>query len=218
MAGTNLKQYIVTLCGVLFISCYAFAHPLPGTKVSLKLDGTHIIGKAVLPLGELESAIKQRINPEHIDTAFMKVYFQKHVHVQSENQNWKVDVFSFSTFNEDDSNYGGHHGVIPFLVVNFKLEPSKEIPIEAFTFNYDAVIYEVMTHDIDVYQVFDNQADSLMLGEITLDVSSETFKPLVIQMQSVEPAVKSSSLFAGLGLMLSLVVIFVLYKSIRGMF
>lgn len=122
---------------------------------------------------------------DNLDETFLKDYFQQHIQANSQTQTWQVTVTSFASFKEDDSVHGGHHGVIPFLIVNFELQPGEGNIFEPFIFNYDAIIHEVVTHDIDIYQIVstDKGTNKAKLGRITLDIKTETFTPVEIQLQ-----------------------------------
>ncbi|UZR98529.1 hypothetical protein [Chondrinema litorale] len=184
MEETKLKLLILLNC-LLLVGSLVFAHPLPSTKVHLQINGKRIIGTAIMPTNELDLATKRKIDLDNLNDEFLINYFKKHIQINSQSQTWEVIIKSFESFEENDQAHGGHHGIIPFLLVHFEIQPSNGNVLEPFIFNFDVITHEVVTHDVDVFQLFNNRNKTKenKLGRITLDIKKETFNQLEIQLQ-----------------------------------
>lgn len=130
-------------------------------KISIK-------GQAIVPSQLVASALKKTnatseknapITKEY--ESQLKTYFSKHIYVtevglsqptQQSSKLWQVDIDHIYHLSSDDSQYGGHHGVIDFFAVEFSITPPKEGSIDNFILQYDAVIHEVVTHKAFVFQ------------------------------------------------------------------
>lgn len=141
------------------------------------------MGTATITPNELASAIKSKIDVDNLDKDFLIDYFKKHIQPNSKTQTWNVKIKSFDSFKEDDQKHSRHHGIIPFLIVHFELIPSNGNVLEPFIFNYNAIIHEGVTHDVDIFQTSKNKTEKSKLGRITLDVKTGTFSPVKIQLQ-----------------------------------
>ncbi len=181
MVAINRKKILLLNC-LLFVGSLVLGHALPSTKIVLQIEGGRILAKATMPADELNTATKSQVNIDQLDTAGLIQYFQNHIHIESETQSWNVRVKSFDSFEEDDSKHGGHHGIIPFLIMHFELIPSDGNVLESFVFDYDAILHEVRTHDVEVFQEFQDDKNS-ELGELTMNTKTESFEPLEIQLQ-----------------------------------
>lgn len=183
MEATKLKKAILLNC-MLLVSSLMFAHPLPSTKVNLKIKNELIYGIATMPVHELETATKRELDSNNLDLSFLREYFQKHIQASSPNQTWEVKINSIDSFKEDDGEQGGHHGVIEFLTIDFELSPSKGDLTEPFVFDFDAITHEVVTHDVEIFQISESNdaLEKKKLGEITLNIQSGVFDPVEIKL------------------------------------
>lgn len=179
-----MKKWLI-MGGLLLASLRAFAHPLPPTVILFEPNPQKVLASATMPAHELETAIQQTIDVEALDEDFLRTYFAEHIKVETEDQAWQVSIDKFDYFKEDDTKRGGHHGVIDFLVVDFTLTPPEDVSPTAFSFSYDAIIHEVITHKIKCYQteqLHDKAATTTYLGRIALDINTSKYSAIDIQL------------------------------------
>jgi hypothetical protein len=177
-----MKKYLLWLC-MLVISSKAFAHPMPSSIVHLSIMEKSIRGEAKIPLIELANAVgEQKI--ANMNDLFIKAYFAQHIKASGNNK-WSTQIENISTITDTDPMVGTYQEV----VVQFTLTPQNANELRTFTFNYDAVMHQVVTHSALVYvqQDWDNgiqdAKDAQQIGLIQMDVPSGKIFPLQINIE-----------------------------------
>jgi HupE / UreJ protein len=179
-----MKKY---LCWLLFISCGSkiFAHPMPSSIVELYVLETHIQGEAEIPLIELGNAVGEQ-RTANLNDPFFNAYFETHIQANSAGDRWGTKINSITLVTDNDPSIGTYQEVI----VRFTLEPANARDLHKFSFNYDAVIHQVVTHSALVYVREDWSngispiSDAQQLGIIGLDIPSEKILPLEINLEN----------------------------------
>lgn len=177
------KKCLLWLC-ILLCSGTAFAHPMPSSLVELSVHEKFIRGESKIPLIELGNAVGAgRI--ANMSDPFFKSYFTEHIVASSSGNNWSTEIENISLINDTDPVIGTYQEVL----VQFTLTPPDVRYLRAFTFNYDAVIHQVITHSALVYvrQDWDNgiqdESNAQQIGIIKLDIRSEKLFPLQINLE-----------------------------------
>lgn len=212
VATSMLKKLFFTGC-LLLASILSFGHPLPGTKVSILSDNDVLKCIAVMPVAELEVAIKQQIDIHSKETEFLKTYFAQHIKTNKDGDEWGVEIGDIEFFSSDDSKMGGHHGAINFLRLHFTMIPVNKSQINSFTFDYDVILHEVVTHKISVYQSSADGKDSHLLGVIGMNISTGKITPINIELKPVTSSF--SSLLIILGVISALIIGFIILRMVK---
>jgi len=161
----------------------AMAHPMPASVVKLSVLEKSIKGEAKMPLPELESAIGKSING--IDNAFFRQYFTAHIRAVTNGKYWHTTIGSLSVAATQDSTVGKYQQVI----VQFTLTPDDVNDLRQFTFDYDAIIHQVVTHKalVLVEQDWQNgiqtEESARQIGIIKLDVPTGKVIPLQVNLE-----------------------------------
>lgn len=132
-----------------------------------------------MPLLELASAIKQdQIN--NIHDPFFTTYFQQHITALSGDQSWVTRIDSIRVTTDTDPDVGRYQEVL----VYFQMTPPASTWLRSFTFNYTAIIHEVVTHKILVFvkQDWKTGLNGEQIGIIKMDVRSGLVHPLPIDL------------------------------------
>jgi len=179
------KEFIkwVLLPACIFGYLQASAHPMPNSVVNLFILEKSIRGEAKIPLSELQNAVGEQ-QGSNIKSIFLKHYFQKHITAVSGQQNWTTVVDSVLAVEGKNSIIGNYKEVL----VYFELKTTQK-NLRKFTFNYDAVIHQVITHKIFIYVEQDwfnglqykNKAQQI--GIIQLDIPKGKILPLEINLE-----------------------------------
>ncbi|WP_160143711.1 HupE/UreJ family protein [Chryseolinea soli] len=187
MGQIKLPAAVISKCiltGAMFVlGLNAVAHPMPNSVVSLSVLEKWISGEVKIPLLELESAIGRKAG--ELDTDFFREYFESHIQAVSGKRTWHTEIESLSTITDTSPFVGEYQEV----VVHFKLTPPDARLLRHFTFEYDAVIHQVITHRALVFVQYDwnnglqDQSDSEPLGVIGLDVPSGKIFPLEVHLE-----------------------------------
>jgi hypothetical protein len=179
-----MKKYLLWLC-VLFCCSRALAHPMPSSIVQLSVLENFIRGEAKIPLIELGNAVgDERIS--NINDPFFKTYFTRHIKASSGGSNWNTQIESITTFTDKDPIIGTYQEV----VVRFILTPTDSLNLRTFTFDYDAVLHQVVTHSVLVYVRQDwgsgiqDESNAQQIGVIKMDIPTEKILPLRINLQN----------------------------------
>jgi hypothetical protein len=159
------------------------AHPMPNSIVELFVRKQFINGIASIPIAELENAIN---NKDSIRIkAYLKHYFYKHIKARSNHTIWKVSIDSIDFETNTDKIVGRYEEV----KVYFSLFPPQEELLRNFTFLYDAVVHQVITHSILVILSEDwqngihQEVEKRELGVINYNVVNSKIFPLNISLQ-----------------------------------
>jgi hydrogenase/urease accessory protein HupE len=168
---------------LITISSQAFGHPMPGSIVHLSVLEKSIQGEAQIPLIELENAVGGQ-RTANLQDPFFRTYFYKHIQASSNNDLWRTQIQSISTITGKDETVGKYQEV----VVRFTLTPENSRDLRTFSFNYDAVIHQVVTHSALVYVEQDWDAGLLSeqpveVGVIALDIVNNRILPLEVNLQ-----------------------------------
>jgi len=178
-----MKKYLLWLC-VLFFGGKTLAHPMPSSTVDLSVLENFIRGEAKIPLIELGNAVGYQRTANMADP-FFKSYFTDHIKAISNSNSWTTQVESINVVTDKDPMIGTYKEV----VVRFILTPSDNRSLRTFTFNYDAVIHQVVTHSALVYvqQDWDNglqgENNEQQIGIIHMDVPTGKIFPLEVNLE-----------------------------------
>lgn len=138
--------------GSLGAASLAHAHPSPNTAILLDFDRAGVTAELVLPLPELElgfgqplAAASAEVVPKHGPA--LREYLRAHVHpVSPDGQPWTVEV------RDDLAVRPGQPPLLPDdLVAHVWMQPPAGAPLRKFTFHYDAIAHEVMSHRAFVF-------------------------------------------------------------------
>src|SRR4051812_1420328 len=143
-----MHKYVSLLIAILILGGNLFAHPMPNSIVNLSVLESSISGEAKMPLVELKSAIGLGVNDRvNIDSTFFKDYFNKHIQAISGQIKWTTTIDTIQVTSDIDPVVGNYMEVL----VHFELTPPDSKYLRSFTFNYDAIIHQVVTHQILVF-------------------------------------------------------------------
>lgn len=178
-----MKKYLLWLC-ILFCGGKALAHPMPSSVVTLSILENAVSGETKIPLRELGNAVgDERIN--NMADPFFTAYFTKHIKATSRAGEWTTQIGNIKVVTGNDPVIGVYKEVI----VRFSLTPSDIRYLRNFTFNYDAVMHQVVTHSALVYVQQDwkngiqDGNNALQIGVIGMDVPTEKIYPLQINLE-----------------------------------
>lgn len=177
-----MKKYLLWLC-VLFFGSKVFAHPMPSSIVNLSVLQHFIQGEAKIPLLELGNAVGDDRTANMADP-FFKTYFTNHIQAVSFGNKWITRIENINVVTDQDPIIGTYKEV----VVRFTLTPLNTRYLRTFTFNYDAVMHQVVTHSALVYVQQDwsngiqDEADAQQVGVIKMDVPTEKIYPLQVNL------------------------------------
>jgi hypothetical protein len=174
----------MVLVFVVALSANVRAHPMPNTTVNLSVLDRSITGIARLPLLELQTAMGGQ-SIRNINSAFVKSYFSKHIVATSGTSSWLTSIISLDIISDHDEFIGDFQEV----VVHFELTPEDVGHLRSFVFNYDAIIHEVVTHQILIFVKQDwkngvhENSGSSPIGVIRMDVQSGKIIPLTVSLE-----------------------------------
>ncbi|WP_164969658.1 HupE/UreJ family protein [Aquirufa rosea] len=181
----------------LMISHSSTAHPMPNSVVNLYVYDQSIAGVAKMPLDDFATAFgvpKESIN---LNSPELRRYFLNHIQIITEAKPWQTHIESVRVINSNDPIVREYQE----LLLNFICTPVKRTSTRDFTFKYDAIIHQVITHKIMVNVVQDWQGGILgsqvQVGEIALNIPKGQYFPLVVKLQN-------GSWWKGFGSMVSL--------------
>lgn len=169
----------------------ASAHPMPNSMVVLKVHEKHISGEVMLPLSELQSAIRMQVNEKSErlverlgDT--LKIYLAEHIRPKSlEGKPWQVKIGEMKVVETTDQIVG----VYKELIVFFEMTPPKNYDLRNFYFDYDVILHRVASHKTliqikqDWQQGFVREDTTMMqLGVIEWDVVNGKLNPFQVSL------------------------------------
>ncbi len=179
-----MKKYLLWLC-IFFCCANAIAHPMPSSVVSLSVLENTIQGEAKIPLLELGNAVgDEHLN--NLNSPFFKLYFTDHIQAVSDGKIWATQIENISVISGTDE----FVGVYKEAVIQFTLTPTDSRYLHTFTFNYDAVIHQVVTHSALVYISQDwsngiqNENEGQQVGIIQTDIPTGKIFPLQVNLQT----------------------------------
>jgi hypothetical protein len=176
-----MRKYFLLLC-FMVMSAYLLAHPMPASVVKLSVMDKSIKGEAKMPLLELESAIKQPL--KNINTLFFRRYFRQHIRAVSGGNSWLTTIGTLWVTDAQDSTVGKYQQVI----VTFEMVPPVGADLRKFTFDYDVIMHEVITHkalvllDQDWANGIHGETSAQVVGMIKLDVPTGKIYPLEVSL------------------------------------
>jgi hypothetical protein len=185
-----LKATLFILHFMLFIDT-ATAHPMPNSVVLLHVHGDRIEADVQIPLVELQAAYGHAVNDSSAGLVArlgpqLRAYLQQHIRAESpDHRAWNVTVGALAVHETQNA----INGVYRELVAQVRLVPSTGADVRRFTFRYDAVVHQVVTHTIlvSVRQdweggVVDSETPA-NVGVIGLDIPSNTIPPLIVDLK-----------------------------------
>nr|MCU0325878.1 HupE/UreJ family protein [Spirosomataceae bacterium] len=173
------------------LSLNALAHPMPNSMVVLKVHEKHISGEIMLPLSELQSAIRMQVNEKSDrlverlgDT--LRSYLMEHIRPKSlEGKAWQVKIGEMKVVETTDPIVG----VYKELIVFFEMTPPKNYDLRNFYFDYDVILHRVASHKTliqvkqDWQQGFVREDTTMMqLGVIEWDVVNGKLNPFQVSL------------------------------------
>jgi hypothetical protein len=166
----------------------AQAHPMPNSVVLLDLQPGGVGTEIQLPLGELQAAFGHEValNSETLIARLgpeLRAYIQQHVRpVSPDGRPWVVAVRDLHVQDAEQTNTGTYQE----LTARLWMTPAAGESPGAFTFNYDVIVHQVVTHVVLVLVRRDWEqgrvgAETPMeVGVIRLDVRNNVIPPLFI--------------------------------------
>lgn len=177
-----MKKYVLWLC--IFFCGKAFAHPMPSSVVELSVLQNIIRGEAKIPLLELANAVgDQKVT--NLTVPFFKNYFLAHISAVSAGKQWQTQIETIGITTDQDPFVGTYKEVI----VQFTLMPPDAKYLRTFTFNYDVVMHQVVTHSALIYVKEDwnngihEATAAQQVGIIKMDVPTEKIYPLQVNLE-----------------------------------
>jgi hypothetical protein len=170
--------------GLFFLCGKLMAHPMPGSTVALSVWQTSISGQARIPLIELANAVGEKQAAKISDPFFIS-YFTNHIQAATGEGKWKTTIEAIEVISSNDPVIGSFQKV----VVHFTITPPDIRWLRNFTFNYDAVIHQVVTHSALVYIKQDwkngihDESNAEQVGIIGTDIRSGKIFPLQVNLQ-----------------------------------
>jgi HupE / UreJ protein len=182
---------IVIAISTLFFLCFGvFAHPMPNSMVILDIKSDGVAASVQLPLNELALSFRQPLHehPEKIIAQYgdsLKIYLLQHIHpISPDNRVWDVTVRNMFIQSVPQSASGAYHE----LIVQLWLQPPLGASSRVFSFQYDAIIHKVVTHNalVSIRQDWDkglvDTELSTEIGTISLDIPTNTILPFNINL------------------------------------
>lgn len=166
----------------------AQAHPMPNSVVLLDLHPGGVGAELQLPLSELQAAFGHDValNTETLIARLgpqLRAYIEQHVRpVSPEGQPWAVAVRDLSLHDAEQTATGPYQE----LTAHLWLTPPTGTTARAFTFDYDVIVHQVVTHVIlvsvrrDWEQGRVGEEMPMEVGVIRLDVRNNVIPPLFI--------------------------------------
>lgn len=175
------KYFLITFLLLSFGRLWA--HPMPNTVVNLSIGEKSIQGEAKMPLLDLQSAMGS--TRSDVKDAFFSSYFTNHIKAISANQAWTTTINTIELTTDTDEMVGRYQEVL----VHFTMAPPAIPNWRQFTFDYNAIIHQVVTHKIIVFIQQDwrngihSDQEATPLGVIEMDVRSEKVHPLEVNLE-----------------------------------
>ncbi|TAE23005.1 MAG: HupE/UreJ family protein [Cytophagales bacterium] len=165
---------------------------MPNSVVLLRVHADRIEADVQIPLGELQSAFGHAVNDSSAGLINrlgpqLRAYLQQHIRAErSDGRPWHVVVAALSV----QETQNALNGVYRELVAEVRLVPPTGADVRRFTFRYDAVVHQVVTHSVLVSVKQDwaggvlPEAVPANVGIIALDIPSNTIRPLIIDLKT----------------------------------
>jgi hypothetical protein len=187
-SSTPRRSGLLLMLFGLLMALGAQAHPMPNSVVLLDLHPTGVGAELQLPLGELQAAFGHDValHPETLVARLgpaLRAYLTQHIRPVSPDGNaWTVAVRDLSIHAAEQANTGPYQQ----LTAHLWLTPAAGETPRAFTFFYDVIVHQVVTHVALVSIRRDWETGRMgaempsEVGVIRLDVRDNFIPPLVI--------------------------------------
>jgi hypothetical protein len=151
-SGPGLRRLARLLMLLLALAAPALlrAHPVPNSVVLLDIHPQHVEAEIQLPIPDLQYAFGQVLgrHPETIVERYgpeLRTYLRKHVRPRSpDGRPWTVRVGELRLRQAAQTDTGPYQEVVARL----QLLPPPGASPRTFTFDYDAIVHQVVTHVI----------------------------------------------------------------------
>lgn len=185
-----LKATLFILHFTLFIG-KATAHPMPNSVVLLHIQADRIEAEVQIPLSELQAAYGHAVDDSSAELIArlgpqLRAYLQQHIRAESsDRRTWSVVVGALSVQETKNTINGTYRE----LVAEVRLVPPISGVVRRFTFRYDAVVHQVVTHKILVSVQQDWERGQLaenppvQVGVIELDIVNNRILPLSVNLE-----------------------------------
>ncbi len=155
---------VAILASALWPGTPVHAHQMPSTAVMLDFHRDAVAAELILPLQELQLAFKQPLlaAPEEVILKYgpaLDAYLLSHVHATApDGRPWTVEA----------SDLRVKLGEQPVdLIAHLWMRPPAGAPLRKFTFSYDVIVHEVVSHKSFVFIRNDwNEARFLPTGQV----------------------------------------------------
>jgi hypothetical protein len=182
--------WLLWLVGSLGHPLGAAAHPMPTSVVLLTVHAHRIDAEVQIPLNELQAAIGHAVNDSSAGLVArlaptLRTYLAQHIRPTSpDGRPWAVAVGALAVHETQNPINGPYRE----LTAQVSLVPPAGADVRQFSFAYDAVLHQVVTHKILVSvrqdwargQVADTA--QAQVGIISLDVRSNEIHPLAVNL------------------------------------
>ncbi len=185
----HVKKIQLKFLGLLFLcfigSVKTEAHPMPNSIIKLFVLENSIKCEAYIPVLELENALGGS-KDSLLNNSFLNQYFLKHLQLKSAQGSWIIKIDSLNLINSKNEVVGNYKE----LKVDFLLIPLNKANLREFTFYYDVVLHQVITHSILVVLVNDwqngltEEMDNKEIGTISYDVVKGKILPLEVKLDN----------------------------------
>ena len=165
---------------------------MPNSVVLLAVHENYIDAEIQLPLSELQLAVGHALNDSSARLTArwglqLRAYLMQHIRpVAADGRAWSVIVTGLAV----DSTQNAINGTYRELVAHCRLTPPAGATVRQFSFRYDVIVHQVVTHKILV-SIHQDWARGLLadsspadVGVIELDIPSETVLPLAVNLNA----------------------------------
>lgn len=169
---------LVVTAALLFGASPASAHPMPHSVVLLDVHETSVTAHLELPMGDLDTARKG---------ADVQTYLAAHIKpVTSDGQAWTVTVGDLAVSRAEQTSTGPYQE----LTATATLTPPAGADVRHFTFGYDVIVHQVVTHTVLVSvrqdwasgQVAEGSDHATQVGTIEIDNRTMTVPALEVNL------------------------------------
>lgn len=189
---SELKSFIGCF-GVLLVLAIlpkrASAHPMPNSLVLLTVHHDGVSAELQLPLSQLKYGFGQDVETEASTLVArlgkqLKRYLLQHIHVLTpDGQSWSVSLSDLLVHPAQQNENGPYQE----LTAKLWLSPPAGASVRNFTFDYDVIVHQLVTHAILVsvqqdWEAGIDAAHPIQVGVIALDPRSNTIAPLLVNL------------------------------------
>jgi hypothetical protein len=165
----------------------AAAHPMPHSVVLLDVHETSVTARLELPVDELRTASGIDLSTAGIPVDAVRTYLTAHIRPTTvQGEAWDVSIGALALSQTEQTATGPYRELIAQAV----LTPPAGGDVRRFTFGYDAVIHQVVTHlalvsvrqDWSAGRIDEDSYDTRQVGTIRIDTQSMTIPPLAVDL------------------------------------